>query len=77
VQFPQVIYSRVYLLYHFWSQCAVGIVVGCIWACAWFAILYNYIEPNYFNAILSLQEARFFGVTRFIVPKSKNNRKYN
>lgn len=43
-----------YLLYHFWSQCLVGMFVGTLSAIAWFALLYCYIEPNYFNKILAM-----------------------
>ncbi|KAI1294898.1 Dolichyldiphosphatase 1 [Halotydeus destructor] len=72
-----VVYSRIYLLYHFWSQCLVGVLVGTLWSCLWFAFVYGHVEPNYFNKLLSLPIMRFFGVTRFISPKAKNQRKYS
>jgi dolichyldiphosphatase len=73
-----VIYSRVYLLYHFWSQCLVGVAVGSCWAGVWYTFLYHYLEPNYFNRILSLPISRFFGLQRFNLSKNvKTQRKYN
>jgi dolichyldiphosphatase len=49
-----VVYSRVYLEYHYWSQVLVGIIVGFVWASIWFWFEYNFFEPRFFNDIISL-----------------------
>ena len=49
-----VAYSRIYLLYHFWNQVVVGIFVGFSWAVVWFYVVYNFLEPRFFNTIISL-----------------------
>lgn len=49
-----VIYSRIYLLYHFWNQCLLGLLCGFLFAVVWFNQVYNFIEPRYFDQILSM-----------------------
>ncbi|KAL7643013.1 UNVERIFIED_CONTAM: hypothetical protein RMT77_006302 [Armadillidium vulgare] len=40
-----VTYSRVYLLYHTWSQVLVGSIVGIIFGCIWFALTHYLFAP--------------------------------
>lgn len=54
VSLMMVVYSRVYLEYHFWSQVLVGILTGFSWASVWFWFTYNFFEPRFFNTIISL-----------------------
>ena len=49
-----VVYSRVYLLYHYWFQVVVGILVGFSWAAVWFYFVYSFFEPKFFNLIIQL-----------------------
>lgn len=60
-----VIYSRIYLLYHFWHQCFVGLICGFIFSIIWFNQVYHLIEPYLFDTIISMEISQFFGLIRF------------
>ncbi|RWS06698.1 dolichyldiphosphatase 1-like isoform X1 [Dinothrombium tinctorium] len=45
--------TRVYLLYHSWMQCIVGAAVGGFFAVLMFFVIFNFLEPNYFEKIVN------------------------
>ncbi|KAK4293765.1 hypothetical protein Pmani_033565 [Petrolisthes manimaculis] len=47
-----VMYSRVYLLYHSWSQVLCGAIVGVVLGCGWFAVVHLILTP-FFPTIAS------------------------
>ncbi|RWS27402.1 dolichyldiphosphatase 1-like protein [Leptotrombidium deliense] len=53
-----VTYSRIYLVYHTWLQCVVGLLVGSIYASFWFCIVNYWIEPNYFDLIVKWKPSK-------------------
>ena len=48
-----IVYSRVYLHYHFWSQCLVGCLIGCLWAIIWFKIHEKLMVKYVYEKIMS------------------------
>ncbi|XP_054167320.1 dolichyldiphosphatase 1-like [Oppia nitens] len=70
-----VVYSRIYLLYHYWSQCFAGIAIGLLFAIIWFSIINYVFEPNIFVFILKMKISRFIGLTNvYIEPKRSHNK---
>ncbi|XP_053205002.1 dolichyldiphosphatase 1-like [Panonychus citri] len=57
-----ILYSRVYLLYHYTSQCVVGAIIGSLFAYLWFRLTYDFLA-HFFDKIVTWKISRFLGLT--------------
>ena len=47
-----IVFSRVYLVYHYWYQCLSGVAIGALWAFIWFKIDQLIMEKYLYKKIM-------------------------
>lgn len=48
-----IVYSRVYLLYHYWYQCLAGVAFGSLWAIVWWKVNESIMEKYMYQKIMN------------------------
>ncbi|KAI2803597.1 Dolichyldiphosphatase 1 [Blomia tropicalis] len=67
-----VIYSRIYLLYHFVHQCVHGLLFGGGFAIFWYLLVVNFLEPFIIPILKSKLNTDYLGLCSIYIPQNTN-----